>query len=88
MRTLASTLNSRIINPAPVVLRIAVHPGEVFRLPEAGQRIRVTSGRAWISAQGRDVVLGPREQLTFTVSAEAALISALHHAPVMLEVLN
>lgn len=88
MNAPTSILSSRIVNPGPVVLRISVYPGEVLRLPEAGQRLRVTSGQAWITAQGRDVILGPREQMTFTVSAEAALISALHHDPVVLEVQN
>lgn len=88
MRTLKSVLNSRNVANSPVALRLAVYPDEVYRLPQAGERVRVISGRAWLSAQGKDVILGPREQITLTVSDEAALVSALHRAPVVLEVLN
>lgn len=88
MNALTSPFSSRNISGTSVALRLAVYPDEVYRLPQAGERIRVVSGRAWLSAQGEDVILGPREQITLTVSDEAALVSALHHAPVVLEVLN
>jgi hypothetical protein len=88
MRTLRSVLGSRNVADSPVALRLAVYPDEVYRLPQAGECVRVISGRAWLSAQGEDIILGPREQFTLTVSDEAALVSALHQAPVVLEVLN
>jgi hypothetical protein len=88
MRTPKSVLSSRNVADSPVALRLAVYPDEVYRLPQAGERVRVVSGRAWLSAQGEDITLGPREQITLTVSDEAALVSALHRAPVVLEVLN
>lgn len=88
MNTLNSTFLSRNITPSEVLVRLAVYPGEVYRLPEVGQRVRVVNGQAWLSAQGRDIVLSPDEQVALAESTEAALVSSLTEAPVVLEVLN
>jgi hypothetical protein len=74
--------------PSPVLLRLVINPDEVYRLPEAGQCVRVTSGRAWVTAQGRDFVLEPNHSLKLAASPEAMLVSPLGQTPVVLEVLN
>lgn len=88
MNTLNATFLSRNITASDVLVRLAVYPGEVYRLPEAGQRVRIVNGQAWLSAQGRDIVLGTNEQIVLNSSTEAALVSPLTEAPVVLEVLN
>jgi len=88
MNTLNSAFLSRNITPSEVLVRLAVYPGEVYRLPEVGQRVRVVDGCAWLSAQGRDVLLCADEQFALAESTEAALVSPLTRAPVVLEVLN
>lgn len=88
MTTLNSTFLSRNITSSDVLVRLSVYPGEVYRLPEVGQRVRVVNGQAWLSAQGRDIVLGANEQFALADSTEAALVSPLTEAPVVLEVLN
>lgn len=88
MNTLNATFLSRNITASDVLVRLAVYPGEVYRLPEAGQRVRIVNGQAWLSAQGRDIVLCPDEQIVLNSSTEAALVSPLTEAPVVLEVLN
>ncbi|MBL8045279.1 MAG: hypothetical protein JNL09_01990 [Anaerolineales bacterium] len=88
MKTLNSTFLSRNITASDVLVRLAVYPGEVYRLPEVGQRVRVVNGQAWLSAQGRDIVLGADEQIALNSSTEVALVSPLSEMPVVLEVLN
>ncbi len=83
-----TSFSSRAITPSPVLLRLVINPDEVYRLPEAGQCVRVTSGRAWLTAQGRDVVLEPNRPIRIAPSPEAMLVSSLDGAPVVLEVLN
>ena len=83
-----SLFSSRAITASPVLLRLVINPDEVYRLPEAGQCVRVASGRAWLTAQGRDIVLEPHHPIKITASSEAMLVSSLGEAPVILEVLN
>lgn len=88
MNALNSLFTSRNITNSDVLVRLSVYPGEVYRLPEVGQSVRVVNGQAWLSAQGRDVVLSENDELTLSASTEAALVSPLTEAPVVLEVLN
>jgi hypothetical protein len=88
MKPANAALSTRNITTDPVLLRLVLFPGEVYRLPEAGQRLRVTAGQAWLTAQGNDVVLEARETAQLPVSAEVALVSAVGAAPLMVELLN
>lgn len=88
MNTMSASLSARNIAAQPVALRLVVFPGEVYRLPETGQRLRVAAGQAWLSLQGRDLVLAAHEITQLPVSAEAALISAVGPAPITVELLN
>lgn len=82
------SLSAQNVAAQPVALRLVVLPGEVYRLPEAGQHLRVAAGQAWLSLQGRDLVLTAQESTRLPVSAEAALISAVGPAPITVELLN
>ena len=83
-----SLFSSRAITASPVLLRLVINPNEVYRLPEAGQCVQVASGRAWLTAQGRDIVLEPHQPIKIAANSEAMLVSPLGEAPVVLEVLN
>ena len=83
-----SLFSSRAVTPSPVLLRVVINPNEVYRLPETGQCVQVASGRAWLTAQGRDLVLEPHHPVKIAASSEAMLVSPLGEAPVVLEVLN
>lgn len=80
--------SSRAITTSPVLLRLVINPDEVYRLPETGQCVQVASGRAWLTAQGRDFVLEPNHPIKLAASSEAMLVSPLGETPVVLEVLN
>lgn len=82
------TVAGRVAGALAPFLRLLVYPGEVYRLPEAGQCMRIVSGRAWLTAQGRDMILEAEQRACLAPAAEAALVSALGGAPVVLEVRN
>jgi hypothetical protein len=88
MNTMSASLSAHNIAAQPVALRLVLYPGEVYRLPETGQEVRVAAGQAWLTAQGRDVVLAASESTRLPVSAEAALVSAVGAAPITVELLN
>lgn len=78
----------RSVGSETVKLRVILYPGEVYRLPEAGQRVRVAAGQAWLTAQGRDVVLQAHESARLPVSREPALVSPVGLAALTVELLN
>ncbi len=88
MKTMETTFSSRNITTSPVLMRLLLSVGEVYRLPQAGERVRVISGQAWLTMQGRDVVLQAGEVVTLPASAEAALISPVDHTALVVEVLT
>ncbi len=85
MKTLRENLPAHNIAAQPVALRLVLYPGEVYRLPELGQRMFVAAGRAWLTTQGHDLVLNADETAQLPVSAEPALISPIGGAPLMVE---
>jgi hypothetical protein len=72
----------------PIIARLMILAGEVYRLPEGSRGLRVVSGRAWLTFAGRDVILrrGDREDLA--PGPDTALVSALGCKPLVLEVLG
>lgn len=82
------TTAAHIVNSDSVQLRLIVYPGELYRLPQTGQQVRVADGQAWVSTLNQDVLLAAREAAQLPVSPEAALVSALGAQTLVLEVLN
>lgn len=78
----------RLVNSDSIQMRLIVYPGELFRLAQTGQRVRVADGRAWVSTQNQDVVLAAPEAVQLPVSSQAALVSAVGAQTLVLEVLN
>lgn len=68
----------RSVTSKTVKLRVVLYPGEVYRLPEAGQRVRVAFGQAWLTTRGRYVVLQADESGRLPVGL----------APLIVELLN
>jgi hypothetical protein len=71
-----------------VILRLVLYRGEVYRLPEAWRKIRIRSGLAWLTFAGQDTVLACGEEAGFGPGKDFALVSALGHAPLVLEILG
>ncbi len=88
MKTSRESLSAHNIASQPVALRLVLYPGEVYRLPEIGQQMSVAAGRAWLTVQGHDLVLNADETAQLPVSGEAALVSSIGGAPLMVELRN
>jgi hypothetical protein len=73
---------------AGVILRLVLYHGEVYRLPEAWRKIRVRSGRAWVTLAGQDTVLACGEEAGLGPGKDFAVVSALGPAPLVLEILG
>jgi hypothetical protein len=81
-------MNSRVGYADRVMLRLVLYPGELYRLPQAGRGIRVCSGQAWATCEGRDILVAQRETACIASDTDAVLISAVGHIPLVLEVLG
>ncbi len=68
------------------VLRLALYPGEVLRIPRARKHLHVLSGTAWISHAARDRILSRGACAQLAQSADVALVSALGAEPLLFEV--
>jgi hypothetical protein len=73
---------------ASVLLRLILYRGEVYRVPPAGQGVRILKGRAWATYGGEDILLAHGDETHFASGHGAALVSAVGCAPLILEVLG
>ena len=58
---------------------------ELYQVPDTAVRIRVKSGRGWMTIDGQDIVLTDNQQLTIDPHKTAVLISPLGKKPLLLE---
>ena len=69
-------------------LRVMLLQGEVQRIEASYRGLRVRSGRAWVTVNGRDLVLKRCEAIALEVRRDAAVVSALGRAPLVVELLG
>jgi hypothetical protein len=65
------------VESEPVPLRIVLVQGEALSVPRTLSTVRVLSGKAWISMNGRDVLLSAGEQSDVGRSRNGSVISAV-----------
>ncbi len=70
------------------LLRVMLLPGEVQRVKSNYRGLRVRSGRAWVTLNGRDLVLKRGEEITLEMPHDAAVVSPLGHVPLVVELLS
>jgi hypothetical protein len=68
------------------VLRIALLPGELLRIPRARTHMHVLSGTAWISESGRDVVADRGTCVGLSRSRHPVLVSGVRTQPLLFEI--
>ena len=71
-----------------ILLRVLLLPGEIRRVELNYRGLRIRSGRAWITVNGRDLVLKRCEEIALDMRRDAAVVSALGHAPLVVELLG
>jgi hypothetical protein len=70
------------------MLRLMLRHDELFRLPVTSRGVQVVSGQAWLTVDGEDIFLRKGEKLCLFTGKDLALVSALGHTPLILEVLG
>lgn len=70
-----------------IPLRFTLEKDEIFRFSSEYQEFKVLSGVAWITIEGRDLILHSGEKAELESHKDMAIISALGKMPVVLEVL-
>lgn len=61
--------------------QITLSRGQTFRLPRTIRVIEIIDGCAWVSADGRDIVLHVGDQMSLDSRANPVIISAESHTP-------
>jgi hypothetical protein len=72
----------------PTMLRIILTKCEVQRVTTDWQGLRVRSGRAWVSVNGRDLVVKRGQTIAIEAKNDFALVSPLGSAPLVIELLG
>lgn len=73
-------------NTSCIIARPILYYSELFRLPVAGRNLVVVAGTAWVTVNGRDIILVGGERLSLPARRDTVLISALDRTPLILEV--
>jgi hypothetical protein len=81
-------MNKLTRHAVDVILRLVLYQGEVYCLPKACRKIRVRSGLAWVSFTGQDIVLACGEEAYLRPDRDFAVVSAVGHTPLVLEILG
>lgn len=81
---LTKTINNQGIVEA-CLLRLVLYKGEVYRVPQAGTRIRVLDGVAWVTIGQKDIMLIPGDTLNLS-PAYKSVISTMRNDPVTFEI--
>ena len=68
------------------VLRIALLPGELLRVPRSRRHLHVLSGTAWISHNACDIVAERGACVGLARSRSPALVSGAGGAPLLFEI--
>ena len=71
-----------------IQMRVMLLRGEVQRVGSSYRGLRIRSGRAWVSLQGRDLVLKRGDEVALDGRHDAAVVSPLGHAPLVIELLG
>jgi hypothetical protein len=69
-------------------VRLMLLQGEVQRVKSNYRGLRVRSGQAWVTVNGRDLVLKRCEELALNMRHDAPVISALGRTPLVVELLS
>ena len=73
---------------AGIKMRVMLLKGEVQRVESNYRGLRVRSGRAWVTLRGRDLVLKRGDEVALEGRHDAAVVSPLGHAPLIIELLS
>jgi Protein of unknown function (DUF2917) len=76
-----------ISTPSPL-MRLMLTEREAFGVPAGYRRLRVRSGRAWVTLAGQDLTLERGQVVRLNSRAGRAVVSPLGRLPVVVELLG
>ncbi|CAG0928571.1 hypothetical protein TFLX_00938 [Thermoflexales bacterium] len=76
------------MSSAKTQLRVMLMRGEVQSVKSNYRGLRVRSGRAWVTLNGRDLVLKRGEEVALEMRQAAAVVSPLGYTPLVIELLG
>ena len=71
-----------------VLMRVMLVKREAYRVTSGYRGLRVRAGRAWVTLNGRDHVLKRGQGIAIQAKKDFAVVSALGHAPLIIELLG
>ena len=71
-----------------VLMRVVLLKRETYRLAANCRGLRVRSGQAWVTWQGRDLTLKRGEEVALDARKDLAVVSALGNVPLVIELLG
>jgi hypothetical protein len=80
-------MNAKALNTG-MPMRMMLLQGEVRRIESSYRGLRVRSGRAWVTVNGRDLVLKRCDEIALEMRHDAAVVSALGRVPLVIELLG
>jgi hypothetical protein len=69
-------------------MRVMLLKGEVHRVKSNYRGLRIRSGQAWVTWSGYDLVLKRGEEIALETRHDAAVVSSLGCAPLVIELLG
>jgi hypothetical protein len=71
-----------------MLARTVETPCPEYQLPAGKHRMRVVSGRAWVTYDGKDVIVEAGHNLTLTCKRNGVVISGLGTEPLIFDILR
>ena len=70
----------------PMRVTLVKDPAKCMSMCPTGQIIQILSGQAWITCNGKDILLEPGQQTRLPLRGDAIIISAIGPAGVIFEI--
>ncbi len=69
-------------------MRVMLMQCETYRVARGQRGLRVRTGQAWVTQNGRDLVLKRGDEIAVEAKHDFAVVSALGRAPLVIELLS
>lgn len=76
------------LSTVTTLMRVVLMKRETYRVAKDRRGLRVRSGRAWVTLNGCDLVLKRGDEIAIHSKNDFAVVSALGHVPLVIELLS
>lgn len=68
-----------------IAQRIMLYPNELYRVPATYHKLRVASGRAYVTQAGKDMIVSRGQEVILDSTKDVALVSVLKGEQLIME---